>query len=123
MNSCLVSKRIPADNRLVWLDIEAHDPRQQLTNRIKLLCLNTSFEWQSIGSDAQSHRNFFQRCITRALTDSVDSAFHLSRPRVNRSKTVCHSQTEIVVTMNADRHFAIAYHSSLNLPDQGGKFS
>src|ERR1044072_5447923 len=118
VNPRLVRKSIAADNRLVWLHIEPDDARQQLTRRIKLSGLDVRLEGQSIGAYVQRHHDLFERRVARALADAVDSALDLSSPCFDRRETVCHRESKIVVTVNADDHVSIPHDALAYLLDQ-----
>src|SRR6266571_3458845 len=103
MNPGFVSKRVAANDRLVRLHAKPDDSRQQLTGRINLLRVDSSFERQTVGAHVHRHHHFFQRSVTGALTDSVYRALDLSRAASNCGQTVSDGQAKVVVTVNADR--------------------
>src|ERR1041384_7991797 len=111
-------ERVAARDRFVWLHFEADDARQQLARRIKLMRLDARLERETIGAHVQRHHDLFERRVARAFADAVDRALDLSRPRFNGGQTVCHRETEIVMTVNANDHVTISHNALAYLLDQ-----
>ncbi len=118
MNSCFVREGVAANDCFVWLHVEADDAREQLARRIKLAGFDVCYKRQSIGAHVHRHHDLFERCVSGTLADAVDRAFNLSRACFNRRQSICHCETEIVVTVNTDRHVPVSDNTLAHLLDQ-----
>ena len=121
VNARFVRKRVAADNSLVWLHFKSDDAREQLTGGIKLLGSDARVKRQTIGAHVQRHHDLFERCIPGAFADTVDGALNLPRACFERGESVCHRESEIVVTMHADDHVSISDDALFHLLDEARK--
>ena len=70
-----------------------------------------------IAPRAQGHHHLLQRAIARPLPQTVDGAFHLARSRLHRRQTVGHSQSQVVMAVDADHGPVDAPHPAAQALD------
>ena len=99
MNSRLVCKSVGADHGLVRLHRITGNGRNEFRRRHNLGGVNTCLDVEIILPGAQRHHDFFQRCITGTLPQTVDGAFHLSRARFYGRERIGNGHAEIIVAM------------------------
>ena len=106
MNAGFMRKRVFSCNRFVWLNLNAGKHHKQLAGINDLGCVNPGVCPVKIVSCFQIHHDFFQSRISRAFSDSVERAFRLPRPSLDRGQGVCNSQPQIVVAMHGEERIA-----------------
>ena len=95
-----MGKRIRSYNRFVGL----HHHTRRLTHETAgfgdLFSADSRIRSITILPRPQSHRNFFERGISRALANKDHRTFHLSGPFEHRRQAVRDRKTEIIMTMH-----------------------
>ncbi len=116
MNARFMRKGVTPNDGFIRLHLGTDDRRQHLAGGIEFVAVDARLEWQLIAAHFQRHHDLFQRRIAGPFTNTVDGAFNLSRTRFDRRQTVRYGQAQIVVTMHADHHPAIADYPVMNRP-------
>src|SRR5690348_11461011 len=122
VNAGFMRKSVATDNSLIGLYFESNNAGQKLTRGEQLISDDRSFIWQPVGSNMQRHNNFFKRCITRTLADTIDRALNLACACFYCRQAICYSKSQVIVTMNADDKLTILHHSLCNSIDQSRVF-
>ena len=102
----LVGKRVATDDRLVSLHLQTGNPREELAGGDQQLAVDPRIATVEIGAGPHRHHDLFQRAIAGPLTDAVDRALDLARPRLDPGQAVGHRQPEIVVAMDTEHRIA-----------------
>ena len=63
--------------------------------------MQIGFYAEAYRAHGQRGGDLFERCVARALADSIDRAFHLTHARAHRGQRICNRQSQIVVAMRA----------------------
>jgi hypothetical protein len=104
------------DDRLVRLDVDAGDLRQQSRCLVDILGFDPRPEAEQVLPGLDGHHHLFHRAVPRPLADPVDRALHLARPVHERGQGVCRSETQIIVAVDRDDRLPDVLH----LRKQGG---
>src|SRR3546814_1710866 len=80
MDAGLVREGVGADDRLVRLHREPRNRREQVARLGDLFGDDAGIEGHQVVAHLQRHDDLLQRGISRALADTVDRAFRLTRP-------------------------------------------
>ena len=101
MDSGFVRERVVADDRLVGRHRLSDHLRQQPRGRVDLARVDARSDAHQVVARLHRHHDFFHRAVARALADSVDRAFDLTRAVAHRRQRIRDRQPEIVVTVRA----------------------
>src|SRR5258708_19735725 len=116
MYARFVRKGDATDDGLVRLDAETNNPGEQLAGGIELSSIEAGFKRQPIRAHPQGHRDLFQRSIPGALADSVNGAFNLSGPGIDRRQPVFHPPPHAVLPVHTVRSVSSFTHTPLPAP-------
>jgi len=122
MDSGFVRERVVADDWLVGRDRLSDDLRQQARGRVDLARVDARTHAHQVVARLHGHHDFFQRAVARALADSVDGAFDLTRAVAHRGQRICDSQAEIVVAVRTPDNFVGAWNFFPHVREHPAKF-
>ena len=114
VNAGLVGKSIAPDDCLIGLHWHARDLAQHLAGRENLFADHAGLVGEAIRPNSHGHHNFFQGCIPRPLSNSIDRALDLSRSRGHRRQRIGYGHSQIVVAVCGNDHVVNPLHP---LPD------
>ena len=106
-----MGKGIRSDHCFIGLYRKAGDLRHQFGSRDDLCTVDTDSQIEIILAGTQRHHYLFQRCITCALTQTIDGAFDLACAAYHHTgQRIRHGHAEIVVAVHRpDRLIGIGY--------------
>ena len=118
-----MTKSIFTNNSFIRLYYKAGNFTYQSTGFVNLGSIYVSCQTEAVVSRFESHDNFFQRSISRPLTDAIYSTFYLPGSFSYCLKAVGYSKTKVVMTMNAEHCFADIGHFFNNVLNEISEFT
>ena len=117
MDARLVGKRIRTHDCLVGLNREAGNRRDQARRRNNMLGIDPGIDMEQILPGPNRHYDFFQRRITRALSETINGALDLARALGDSGERIGHRQSEIVMAMHRENCLVSVRNPIHDLPD------
>ena len=117
-----VRKRVFADNRFVARDREPDHAGEHSRRRVQLGRIDTGVQIQHVFSHLQRHDDLFKRCVSGALTDSVDRYLRLAGAGTQRTDRIRDCKAQIIVAVNTQNRLVNIGHAVANCCDQCGVF-
>ena len=102
----VVHERVPADDRLVLRHIHARDRGDGLAGLGIHARIDAMLEAEQVAARLQRHHNLLGRGVPRALAQSVERAFDLTRARHQRGERIGRGHAEVVVAVHRDSRIA-----------------
>src|ERR1700761_6956763 len=99
MDTGFMSKSIVSNHSLVGRRRETDHLREELADAKHLAQVELVLHGKPIPAHVKRSGNFFERCVTGAFADAVDSTFDLAGARFEGGQRISDSQTQIVVRM------------------------
>ena len=106
----LVGKGVGADDRLVRLDGDAGNLREETRGLVDILGLDPRMETEEVFPGLDGHDHLLHRAVPRPLADPVDRALHLTRPVFHGGQRIGRGQTQIVVAVDRDDRLTDVRH-------------
>ncbi len=122
VHSRLVCERVATHDGLVGLHRKAQHARKRLAGGINALGVNAGGKRQPVAAHLERHYDLLQRSVSGALSDAIDRAFHLARPRFDGRQRIGDRQAEVVMAVHRDGDVLDAAHLFPNGADQRRKF-
>ena len=114
---------VETDDRLVALDLDAGDPRQQPRRGQQLRRVQPGVRAVVAGAHLQRHRQLLHRRVAGTFADAVDGAFDLARTALDRGQRVRDGQAQVVVAVRAEDHAVGAAHVGAQVFEQRADFA
>ena len=121
MDAELVGEGVLADDRLVVLDREGGDRRDQLRGAHQQRRVDIGVVGQHVAAGLDRHDDLFERRIARPLAEAVDGAFDLAGAADHAGERVGDRHAEIVMAMGREDHRAGIGHPLDQHADQGAE--
>ena len=112
------------DDGLVSLDLDSREIGDQAAGAPELLGVDAGFDLVDILAHLEGHDDLLERGVPGALPDTVDGALDLVTAGLHGRERVGHSDTEVVVAVDAEHDVVARRHLLLHvahpLPDLNG---
>ena len=102
----LVGEGVGPDDRLVRLDRDARDLRQEPRGLVDVLGLDPRMEAEEVLPGLDGHDDLLHRAIPGPLADPVDRALHLARPVLHGGQGIGGGEPQIVVAVDRNDRLA-----------------
>ncbi len=114
----LVGEGVGPDDRLVRLDGDARDLREEPRGLVDVLGLDPRLEAEEVLPGLEGHDHLLHRAVPRPLADPVDRALHLARPVLHGGQRIGRGEAEVVVAVDRDDRLADVRHPREERRDQ-----
>ena len=120
VDACLMREGVLADDRLVVLDGEARDARDQAACLHDPCRIDAGRIGHDVVAHAHGHDDFFQRGVARALAQPVDRALDLAGACGDGCQRIGGRHAQIVMAVGRDRDRVDARHALFQHADDIG---